>query len=181
MNKIKFVTLSFYILLFSGFLEADGQSLVEKEVDPIFKHAIGAGAGFTTGYGISYRYMPNKYGFQLNFAPYHDKIIDRYSIGFTVLYTIIKNKISSLYLYQGNHYYYNSELVDKFSLDPNKPYDPNPVKERVKTSYMNNGIGFGIELIIAKRIGFNLMTGYASYRNFEELNLTGETALYYKF
>ena len=34
---------------------------------------------------------------------------------------------------------------------------------------------------MAKRIGLNLMAGYAFYNNFKQLNVTGEAALYYKF
>ena len=35
--------------------------------------------------------------------------------------------------------------------------------------------------MVASKIGLNLMTGYASYRNGDELNMTGEAALYFKF
>ena len=45
-------------------------------------------------------------------------------------------------------------------------------------------IGFldtGFPLFIQKRIGLNLMAGYAFYNNFKQLNVTGEAALYYKF
>ena len=41
------------------------------------KHAIGIGVGFTTGYGLSYRYFPTIFGFQVNFAPYKTKEVDR--------------------------------------------------------------------------------------------------------
>jgi len=141
-----------------------------------FDHGIGAGIGFTTGYGLSYRYMPAKFGGQINFAPYHDKQKDMYSIGLTFLYRLIENKASNLYLYQGNHYYYHS--YTSYSYDPNLP---DGTKEQITEKYMNNGVGFGMEFIVAKRIGFNLMAGFAAYDNFSQLNLTGETALYYKF
>lgn len=155
------------------------QNANEDTSKTIFKHAIGAGAGFITGYGLSYRYMPSKFGVQLNFAPYHDNETDRYSLGITFLYTIIKNNISSLFFYEGNHYYYNSVTV--YNYDPFIPNNPNPTKRRETTNYFNNGVGFGIELIIVKRISLNLMTGYAFYNNFTQVNITGETALYYKF
>ena len=177
----KSTTIILLFLAFAGFLKVEGQTVNETEKDTIFRHSIGAGIGFTTGYGLSYRYTPATFGVQLNFAPYHDKEIDRYSIGLTFLYSLVRHKTTNLFLYQGNHYYYNSQMLYVYDPDPNKPYNPNPDKERVTTSYMNNGIGFGFELIIAKRIGFNLMGGFASYSNFQELNLTGETALYYKF
>lgn len=142
-----------------------------------YHHAIGAGAGFTTGYGLSYRYKPCKFGVQVNFAPYHDSETDRYSVGLTLLYTLVQGKVSHLYLYQGNHYYYNSEMVEIY--DPNPPYGQS--KERQKEDFFNNGLGFGIEFIMFKRVGFNLMGGYAFYRTFTKVNVTGETALYYKF
>jgi len=165
------------LLFFSvSFFEIYAQNINTDTTDTYFRHAIGAGAGYITGYGLSYRYMPSKYGVQLNFAPYHDAELDRYSLGITFIYKLIKNKISSLYLYEGNHYYYNSQLV--YTYDPSKT---DPTVNRVKTNYFNNGIGFGIEIIIVKRIGLNLMTGYAFYDNFNQVNITGETALYYKF
>ena len=120
--------------------------------------------------------MPDKFGAQINFAPYHDKQRDQYSVGLTFLYRLIENKVSNLYLYQGNHYFYNS--YTSYAYDPNLP---DGKKEQITKKYMNNGVGFGIEFIIAKRIGFNLMGGFAAYNNFSQLNLTGETALYYKF
>lgn len=166
-------SLTFIMLLYSIKLIAQ----TPEETIPKFKHSLGAGAGFTTGYGLSYRYLPNKFGAQVNFAPYHDKETDRYSVGLTFIYILIENKISSLYLYQGNHYYYNSELI--YIYDPLSPTSQDRVRE--SEGYVNNGLGFGIEFTIAKRIGLNLMVGYASYKNFEQLNLTGETALYYKF
>lgn len=146
-----------------------------------FKHGIGAGIGYTTGYGLSYKYSPNVFAAQVNFAPYHSNELDRYSVGLTFMYTLVKNNLSSLFIYQGNHFYYNSEMLTIYETDPNKPYNPNPPKQRVTNQYFNNGVGFGIDITIAKRISFNLMGGYAFYSNFQQINLTGETALHYKF
>lgn len=142
-----------------------------------YKYGIGGGAGFTTGYGLSFRYLPKKFGAQLNFAPYKSEDTETYSVGLTFVYKIIESKITNLYLYQGNHYYYNSYMG--YSYNPNIPYNEELVK--ITESYMNNGVGFGIEIIMAKRIGLNLMAGYAFYDNFKKLNITGEAALYYKF
>jgi hypothetical protein len=68
------------------------------------KHALGAGAGFTTGYGLSYRYTPNKFGIQVNFAPYKSESITRFSTGLTFLYQLMETDKTALYLYQANHY-----------------------------------------------------------------------------
>jgi hypothetical protein len=147
-----------------------------------FRHGIGIGAGFTTGYGLSYRYTPGKFAMQANFAPYKDKESARYSAGITFLYTLIPGKITSLYLYQANHYFYDSQVT--YYTDAEKKFqtmDVTPIRDKVTDSFFNNGIGFGMEIIFARRIGFNLMMGYAAYDNFNQINVTGETALYFKF
>ncbi|MCF8429901.1 MAG: hypothetical protein K9G64_07185 [Bacteroidia bacterium] len=137
------------------------------------KHAVGAGAGFTTGYGLSYRYTPNKLGVQVNFAPYKNGADYQYSFGLTALYSLMQTEKTTLYLYQANHYLASSFM----EYDDSTP----SVLKRKNESYFNHGIGFGVEFIIASKIGFNLMTGYATYDNFNKLNVTGEAALYFKF
>ncbi len=164
--------LSLFICLKANAQESDSIPLQEK-----YKFSIGAGAGFATGYGLSFRYVPEKFGGQVNFAPYKDKETERYSFGVTFIYLLIESKSSNLFLYQANHYYYNSEMV--YIYDPNPPY--NQGETRQTEGYFNNGVGFGVEIIFAKRIGLNLMAGYAFYDNFQQLNVTGELALYYKF
>ncbi|MES2380662.1 MAG: hypothetical protein V4538_06460 [Bacteroidota bacterium] len=170
---------SILFLIISLFIQTAKTQEVVKE--KAFKHGIGAGIGYTTGYGLSYKYSPNLLAVQVNFAPYHNNELDRYSVGVTLMYTLVKNNLSSLFIYQGNHFYYNSEMVTIYETDPNKPYNPNPPKQRVTDQYFNNGVGFGVDVTIAKRISFNLMAGYAFYNNFKQINLTGETALHYKF
>ncbi len=175
MESYTLLSLLFLVLLLNFNFIAHGQD--QKEEEHKLVHSIGAGAGFSTGYGLSYRYKPGNFGGQINLAPYVDQNIKRYSLGLTFLYTLIENRFSSLYLYQGNHFYYNSQFTEIYL-----PYPPYTMsRERITESYMNNGLGFGLEIIIAKRIGFNIMAGYAAYKNFTQLNLTGETALYYKF
>lgn len=162
------------ILIFSvsGFTQENPETRQED-----YKYGIGIGAGFATGYGLSFRYHPQKFGAQVNFAPYKTEDTERYSAGVTFLYNIIESRITNLYIYQANHYFYNSRT--QYIYNPDFP----DMEEKIRTteSYFNNGLGFGMEIIIAKRIGFNLMTGYAFYENFEKLNLTGEAALYFKF
>lgn len=176
MNK-HLLIITFFILIITN---ARAQN-TEPEIENKFKHSIGAGAGFTTGYGLSYRYIPGKFGGQVNFAPYHNKETDRYSVGLTFIYQLIESKTTILYLYQGNHYYYTSEIMEFYDPSPIKGNDPISYKKRVTEGYVNNGLGIGIEFIIAKRIGLNLMAGYAFYDNFKQVNFTGETGLYFKF
>ena len=179
MNHSKTYLRSVALLFFLQFVSfsATAQDSLDSKGNRIYKYGIGGGAGFTTGYGLSFRYMPKKFGAQVNFAPFKNKETERYSVGLTFLYMLIESKVSNLYLYQANHYYYNS--YNNYIYDPNKVGEPE--KTRTTEAYFNNGLGFGIEIVIAKRIGLNLMAGYAFYDNFNELNVTGETALYYKF
>lgn len=167
----------FSIFILVSYFEASAQDSTTINGKQLYKFGIGGGAGFATGYGLSFRYLPNKFGAQVNFAPFVTDETTRYSAGLTFLYMLIQSKISNLYLYQANHYYYNSQMV--YLYDPTKPNQQDLVRQT--DAYFNNGLGFGIEIVIAKRIGFNLMAGYAFYDNFNKLNVTGETALYYKF
>lgn len=173
-----------FLLCYISMMCTFGQTDVKEDTLARFKFAVGVGAGFSTGYGLSYRYTPCKFGLQLNFAPYQTRETARYSTGLTFLYTLIESKTANLFLYQGNHYFYNSETW--FYLDSTKSVQ---VTNDLSTGYSRknieeyfiNGIGIGIEIIIVKRVSFNLMAGYAAYRNFREVNFTGETGLYYRF
>jgi hypothetical protein len=99
-------TIKYFILLSISLLSVN--VFAQKTEIIKHKHALGAGAGFTTGYGLSYRYTPNKFGVQVNFAPYKSESITRFSTGLTFLYQLMETDITALYLYQANHYYSNS-------------------------------------------------------------------------
>jgi hypothetical protein len=160
------------------FLTASAQEQTKED----HKHAIGIGAGFTTAYGLSYRYTPSRFGVQANFAPFKNDFNTTISTGLTFLYKIIPGNVASLFLYQGNHYYYNKET--RYFEDAAKTMMTDKktgISETNTQNYMNNGVGFGIELLFAKQVGFNLMAGYASYVNFSQINVTGEVGLYFKF
>lgn len=169
---VTLVVLCFYTTLYAQ--EADKNEPVQK-----LKHSLGAAAGFTTGYGISYRYWPKKFGIQATFAPYSTKNKRLFSTGLTFLYSLLENEGSNLYLYQGNHFFYESTYRNDYY--SNNTANSTNRSWKTDNSFLNNGLGFGIELIAAKRVGINLMAGYAFYKNFEQLNLTGEFGLFYKF
>ena len=173
--RIKTYDLFLLLFLLLNSRVVSSQDLNKKESSSKFNYSTGACAGFTTGYGLSFRYLPTRLGIQVNFAPFHSKEIDQYSFGMTLLYKLIENDKSNLFLYEGNHYYYRAEPEYNF-------YYQKPIANvrRVK-KYFNNGMGIGIELMLIQSVGFNLMGGYAAYNNFEESNFTAETGLYYKF
>jgi hypothetical protein len=130
-----------------------------------FSNFLGVAAGFTTGYGLSYRYWPKKFGIQVTFAPYENKYEAHYSLGVAFLFKVIETDKTNFFLYQGNHLLFNTDKYYERNHDVN--------------SY--NGIGIGIEFIILKRISFNLMGGYAGLENFTNIGFTGETGLYFRF
>jgi hypothetical protein len=162
------------VLILFFHVNSQGQSKIDSLSKPVFIHGIGLGAGFSTGYGLSYRCMMQGKGIQLNFAPYSSADRAQHSIGLTLLYQLQQTKRTSLFLYQGNHFLYERYVSFEFN---------GQFSQEIDKSYMQwiNGIGFGVEINIADNVGFNLMTGVAAYDNFSMLNLTGETALYYKF
>jgi len=91
--------------------QEESKSLEKKDQTEInnFKHSIGFAVGATTGYGLSYRFIPKKFGAQIAFAPYKSEFESEYSIGLTFIYKIIEARRASLFIYQGNHLLLKSE------------------------------------------------------------------------
>ena len=162
-NRVKFFLLICF-LVFQG--ELFGQTKENTSMRSKYVNSLGFAAGAATGYGISYRYWPNKFGVQGTFAPNVEDESTEVSIGLSFLYKLAETEKTCFFLYQGNHYLYsNYEYPNAQSQD----------------KFFNNGLGFGIELIILKRVSFNIMGGYAAFNNFTRLGFTGESALYFKF
>jgi len=124
-----------------------------------FHHQIGLNAGFTTGFGVSYRYWPERFGNQITFFPYKNKDYYLVSIGYTGLVKIHEIRQLSLFGYISDHI-----LITK------------------ARSRMNLGIGLGFEVYVGL-IGINLMYGYGFYNltNNTHINLTGELGVFYRF
>jgi len=163
--------LALMMFLFTS-TEANALEADEAEEVHALHHSLGIGAGLTTGIGLSYRYLPNKIGAQLNFAPLRvDEYETTVSLGLTFIYRLIAAEKSNFFIYQGNHFMY-----EKWK----GYYDPyTSISDTYRT--FNHGIGLGFELIVLNHVGFNIMFGYAVRDNFSSLGLTGETAIYYKF
>ena len=139
---------------------------------PCIKHYVGAGAGFTTGYGLSYRLIYHKLGAQLNFGPQATRGgSSTISNGLTLLFKITELEETNLFLYWGNHAFYRREV--RFDYWNGSNY-------YTKSLNWNSGMGLDIELNKNKRFVFNLMFGFAGYNTFETLNLTGEIAAHFR-
>ncbi|MFA5859216.1 MAG: hypothetical protein WC955_09130 [Elusimicrobiota bacterium] len=156
-----------------------------------YKNSLGAGGGFVTGYGLSYRKWFNPtMGLQVTFAPFVDNTTITNSIGFTFLKKFIDTKTTGLFMYAGYHNWYNqregtiTEYNDKDSI---------PVTYTATNISVNNnfGVGPGLEVKIDEHIVIDLMFGYAVYINHNNnrvgkndsmsLQFTGECGIYYNF
>jgi len=163
-----------------------GQKNETQTYEKLYKNSFGIGAGFTTGLGLSYRYFPKKFGFQLNVAPYYqDYGKDAFvSAGLTLLCNLAENRNNCVYAYLGNHYLYYSlkKSNTNYVWDPiTSQYIYKTTENVDKRTELNTGIGFGFEFNTKKRVTLNIMAGYAQYNSFEKLFFTGELALYYRF
>ena len=141
-----------------------------------YKHILGAAAGFTTGYGISYRYWPQKYGVQATFAPYIDQSTTQFSAGLVFLYKLKSFKKSNFFLYQGNHLFYDKYTSFHYLTG---------LPDIDQWGRQFHGLGFGFEILFLQKLSLNLMGGYMTSRYLEDktwlVNMTGEIGLYYQF
>lgn len=167
-TKLCLLTLFFLLFEFAGYAQETGDILTHTK----YKHYIGAAAGLTTGYGMSYRYWPTRFGAQGTFGLSGSRNSNnvlykaRYSFGMAFLYKAVDTDLVNLFFYQGNHYNYYF----------NTNYSGGGYSE----AYWFNGIGLGLELCV-DRLSMNLMGGYAAYSSFSGFGLTGEIGLYYRF
>jgi hypothetical protein len=145
-------------------------------------HNLGLGAGFVTGYGLSYRQWFNRNGIQATFTPYYDKSKEYsefvMSLGVTGLFKIKEAKYVNLLLYYGPHFWYSTHTYRYYS-----NYYPNAesTTNTRKMFFIGGGPGFDFHFW---KISFNLMFGLAFRTDFNDnsgINFTGETALYYSF
>jgi hypothetical protein len=142
------------------------------------QHSLGAIAGFTTGFGLSYRYTRQNFATQLAFCPMSNSSQSRNSVGLTFLFYLSKKEKANFFLYEANHL---QVIKDKYYSGPfGEP-------QTYKTTKFNCGLGFGIGFIIAKSISLDLMGGYGSFNSKSKWNSnnsgrygpTGEISLLY--
>jgi hypothetical protein len=160
------LTLTFSIFLFSS----KGQEAEQRA----YKHYVGAAAGFTTGYGLAYRYNPGRFNVQAAFAPYKDESRVVISTGLTFIYHLLKEEHFNFYLYQGNHFRYFEDKWRRYYY-----YGPYPLPYSNISRQMNNGLGMGFEFHF-NRLSFNLMTGYGSFNNGRRLSMTVESGIFFR-
>jgi len=150
-----------------------GQNDQEIEKKPV--HEIGIAFGFTTGYGLSYRYWPKKFGIQTTFLGYKTYFY-QFNIGLTGLYKFREEKYISFFGYVSNCLsQYKSPTFDALKYE--------------NYNFYSVGVGPGIS-VGSKFVNFNMMIGCAmryarikfyGIRHEIFFHPTVETGFYYRF
>jgi len=126
--------------------------------DSVYTHGIGFAAGFSTGYGLTYRYMPHKLGIQTTIGSMEED----FSFGVTPIYVIQRHRMANLLLYNGNSFLSR----DKHSKD----------------ILIVNSFGFGFEINSDTPFSISLMGGIASFYepNDWRASYTIDVAVFYR-
>ncbi|MFO7791274.1 MAG: hypothetical protein ACQES1_06190 [Bacteroidota bacterium] len=166
-----------YLMIITGlvaflFFHPVSMDAQENQGKAYYKHGLGVAAGSTTAYGLSYRYYMKPVAFQFTAIPnYSRSAFARFHSGLTFMYHLVPDKKSSFFLYQSTHWHMYRDLKEHESIyDTDKSFDK-----------FNTGLGFGAEFNFHEQVVISVMAGYAAYRNFSELNVTGELGLHYLF
>lgn len=165
------------LLIFSGIVcYAQENQETSVETSSKITHDLGIAGGATSAYGLSYRIHIERLGAFITYAPFKTDNISQHNLGFGFLFSLIEGQKANLFLYQSNYYFKETET------DKRHDYQTGKIEEvKEVNSHMNHGLGLGMEFIIARAVGFNIMAGYGAYNNFEEIGITLEGGLYYKF
>lgn len=175
MKKLHWILLAYLCCIFVIFPE-------EKTNDDL-SHYIGAAAGFSTGYGLSYRYWPGQYGAQVVFTPYADDsgyIINLGTAGFRNLHNSTHTK---LYLFLAGN-----GTLSSYNYEGGITYEEELLDTEVdirKDMVFNFAVGFGpgFEIYLFKNLVIDLMFGYRYSTGgiTSGLGFTAEVAVYYRF
>ncbi len=161
------------VILFFSMLVSFAQTSDDNDDNEERKHYLGVHAGSTTGFGVSYRYWPKKFGLQATIFPYLSSSNSFLSLGISGLMKVHEMEKLDVFLYLGNHFRYYRD---------NYYYDYNQYET---TTELNWSIGFGggLNIRIARVLRLNLMTGLGNYditKNYQ-LTFAGEIGFYYTF
>ncbi len=167
------------LIAFTFILGSTTLSAQEANTSETLKHEVGLAAGFSTGYGLSYRYWPQQLGVQLTAAPFFSNDESNLSLGITGLYSLRSAKYYRFFLYYGNHFLFEKSPTYYASMGSNDFY----TTETKRDFTWITGAGPGIEIIAWGRVGFNAMFGLAYYNHGSadwKVTMTVESGMYFK-
>lgn len=166
------------MLALSFILGATTLSAQEANTPETLNHEVGLAAGFSTGYGLSYRYWPQQLGVQLTLGPFISNDQTDVSLGITGLYSLRSAKNYRFFLYYGNHFLFEETPTYYSFIGGSDDY-----KEIKRDFTWITGAGPGIEIIAWGRVGFNAMFGLAYYNHGSadwKVTMTVESGVYFK-
>ena len=165
------------LLVLGSFAALAQDSTALEPTTKNYKHAFGFGAGFSTGVGFTYKYMPNKFGVQFRVLPFKDDYTAFVSSGITFRYKFLEAKKVNLFLYQGNHFIYEEDYSYYASFYPtSSTYTAIDV-----TCSYSTALGVGTEFLMGERFTSNVMLGYGAHNNFQVIAPSIETGIYFMF
>ena len=113
------------------------------------KHYLGMHAESTAGYGVSYRYWPDKLGLQVTLFPYISSDNSFLSLGISGLIKVHELKKLDVFLYLDNHFRYSQDKnyydYDQYEMDNNFNW--------------SIGFGGGLNIRIAKILALSVILG----------------------
>ncbi|MDA3852223.1 MAG: hypothetical protein PF447_13285 [Spirochaetaceae bacterium] len=157
------------IFLLSSTLWSQQQS--QEEALEIKGHNIGVMLGNSLGYGLTYRYWPDRLGVQLTFSPSIDYGNQGFIVGGSFFYTIQGGKITQLFFYTGGQYAFNYYQNDFWFYD-----------ESTETNFdYSIGAGPGLEIRIINHIAMDFLFGYSYSPADMTVNFSFDTGIFYRY
>lgn len=140
-------------------------------------HYVGAGGGITVGYGLTYRYWPDRFGVQGTFSPFWDGSELLLNFGTAGFMTLHETEATRLFLYAGGHYTFRSYEEEIWSDD----YLTLLGTEKKLRHDWGIGLGPGIEVFFFENLALDIMFGYGFNTDMGNLGFTAEGFLSYRF
>ncbi len=162
----------FLPLIIVFFLMVNSTLAQEKPARDNFSHAVGFHCGMYSGWGNSYRFFPQKFGFQVNSMVFHQTLRSGttfFSIGGSLMYSLARDSKFNLYAHLSSGYNYRKTR---------NYYDTNNGNAMENLSA---GYGIGVDYSLG-RFMMNAYYAMGFRRNFEVYSMWGFGAgLYYQF
>lgn len=179
---MKHYFLSTIMLMAFGVTAFAQETSQPEKTEKVRKHSIGLGAGFTSGLGLTYRYMPSDIGVQLVAGGYKSENESLGSGGITFLYRLLATEKANFFTYYSNSVWYRQYSSYNYysSYDPALGYYRSYYQDKEKTTW-NTGLGLGLEILAGNKVGFSFMLGWAGYDTFNLILPTAETSILIKF
>jgi hypothetical protein len=179
------MTIKLSVLIVS-LLVSLGLSSAFADENKVGTYNIGLGAGFVTGYGLSYRQWFGKNGVQVTLAPYYSN--DTTETNFTTSFGVVglrmlkEARFVNLFAYYGGQYWYSYDKQSAlFYSYPDGPTIQTATITKTKRIFVGGGPGLDIHFW---KLSFNVMFGLAFTSDLDKttgVQFTGETGLYYSF